>query len=325
MQQQRVEYIDTAKGMCVLLVMFAHTVVYEWFAYPIYMFHMPMFFMLSGMVFKVDEGWWARVRKSAIHLLAPILFFMAIFLPLRILRHRLKTGEFPTPSLSMLYVDYYDLPLWFLLALFAVIVIMRTLLTVAHNRMVVVGVAVVAIGAVGYCLMLKGVELPLYITQGLFSVPFFALGMVVRKADSARWIYVAGALFYCFGLWRLWQGHDALDTVNYQVDANPLFVYLPAIGGSLLALWVSRLFVFENILGDRLRRCLAYLGRNSLYIFACHLPILAVMCGIYYRVLGLISHSPVFPFFILFMWTTAVLLSLGIGYVLRRIAPGVFR
>lgn len=189
--------------MCILLVMFAHTVLR--FNEPIYMFYMPMFFMLSGMVFKVDEGWWTRMRKSAIHLLVPILFFMVIFLPLRILGDKLETGQFHALSLSMLTINYYDGALWFLLALFAAIVIMRTLLSVVRNRVVVGGI-VVAIGAVGYCLMLRNVELPLYITQGLFSLPFFALGMVVRKFDSVRWIYVVGALFYCFGLWGLWQG-----------------------------------------------------------------------------------------------------------------------
>lgn len=321
-QQQRVEYIDIAKGMCVLLVMFAHTVMYKWFLCPIYMFHMPMFFMLSGMVFKVDEGWWARIKKSAIHLLVPILFFMVMFLPLRVLRDRLETGEFPEPCLSMLSMDYYDNILWFLPALFGIIVIMRTLLTLVRNR-IVVGAVVVGIGAVGYCLMMRGVELPLYITQGLFSLPFFALGMVVRRVDGVRWIYMVGALLFCFGLWGLWMGHVHLDIYALQVDTNPLFVYLPAIGGSLSALWVARLF--ESGIGDRLRTSLAYLGRNTLYIFACHNAYIGFMCTIYYHVLGLTTHTLVFPFFVLFLWASAVLLSLGIGYVLKRVAPRVFR
>lgn len=308
--------------MCILLVMFAHTVMYKWFLCPIYMFHMPMFFMLSGMVFKVDEGWWARMRKSAIHLLVPILFFMVMFLPLRILGDKLETGQFHALSLSMLTINYYDGALWFLLALFAAIVIMRTLLSVVRNRVVVGGV-VVAIGAVGYCLMMRGVELPLYITQGLFSLPFFALGMVVRSVDGVRWIYVVGALFYCLGLWGLWQGRECLDTVKMHADTNPLFVYLPAIGGSLSALWVARLF--ESGIGDRLRTSLAYLGRNTLYIFACHNAYIGFMCTIYYHVLGLTTHTLVFPFFVLFLWASAVLLSLGIGYVLKRVAPRVFR
>ena len=52
MTQNRFDYIDIAKGLGILMVVWAHIMVTGWSHRLIYAFHMPLFFFLSGMLFQ---------------------------------------------------------------------------------------------------------------------------------------------------------------------------------------------------------------------------------------------------------------------------------
>lgn len=241
MTQNRLQYIDIAKGMGILLVVLGHVRTSAPLHDTIYLFHMPLFFLLSGMLFKLEEGWWLCMRKKFVHLLLPYLFFMAMFVPLRMATDAFCTGEFPAFRLSMLGLSYFDKPLWFVFALFGVIAIMRTLFSFLRNRYAVSAI-VVALSIVGYFLFLRKIELPFHVSRALFVLPFFALGIILRAVgNKIRWFAAVGIVLFSLGLWGLSQGHTVLDTLKLQVDSNPLFVYLPAVGGSLVVLTLSLL------------------------------------------------------------------------------------
>lgn len=56
MKKKRIEYIDIAKGICILLVVLGHELTWnDALRYFIYSFHIPMFFALSGMVMVVTH------------------------------------------------------------------------------------------------------------------------------------------------------------------------------------------------------------------------------------------------------------------------------
>jgi len=52
MSAVRYDYIDIAKGLGILMVVWAHIMITGWTHQFIYAFHMPLFFLLSGMLFK---------------------------------------------------------------------------------------------------------------------------------------------------------------------------------------------------------------------------------------------------------------------------------
>lgn len=58
----RIEYIDSIKGLAILLMIFGHMEFHNlnWF---IYSFHMPLFFILSGFFFNVEKPIAPRVKK----------------------------------------------------------------------------------------------------------------------------------------------------------------------------------------------------------------------------------------------------------------------
>lgn len=54
-RQDRIEWIDVAKGIGIILVIMGHTFQLDLVS-PIYAFHMPLFFFLSGLLFNLDAG-----------------------------------------------------------------------------------------------------------------------------------------------------------------------------------------------------------------------------------------------------------------------------
>lgn len=48
----RIEYVDLSKGIAIFLMVLCHTGVHNHFTQWVYAFHMPLFFIVSGMLFK---------------------------------------------------------------------------------------------------------------------------------------------------------------------------------------------------------------------------------------------------------------------------------
>ena len=76
MENKRIDYLDTAKFIGLVLVCFCHIPMPEGnFHAWVYSFHMPLFFIISGIFFSPDKF---SVRKSASQLLAPFILFSII-------------------------------------------------------------------------------------------------------------------------------------------------------------------------------------------------------------------------------------------------------
>ena len=52
---KRIEWIDVAKGICIVLMVVGHTRLPSIISNWIWSFHMPFFFFISGMTFKVGN------------------------------------------------------------------------------------------------------------------------------------------------------------------------------------------------------------------------------------------------------------------------------
>jgi polysaccharide biosynthesis protein PslL len=84
MTNTRNEWLDVAKGIAIILVVVGHSATFD--VTPIYWFHMPAFFIISGYFFRPQDSiqsiklW---VRKRARQLFIPYLFFLILITTLR--------------------------------------------------------------------------------------------------------------------------------------------------------------------------------------------------------------------------------------------------
>lgn len=75
--QSRFDYLDLAKGIGILLVVWAHILITGWSHQIIYAFHMPLFFFISGMLFNKAKYSSFRqfITARAKRLLVPYLIY----------------------------------------------------------------------------------------------------------------------------------------------------------------------------------------------------------------------------------------------------------
>lgn len=80
---QRIDWIDTAKGLCILLVIVGHTLPYSNLLRNfIFSFHTPAFFFLTGYTARRPDTWQGfarRVKKDFMGLIVPVLGVVQVF------------------------------------------------------------------------------------------------------------------------------------------------------------------------------------------------------------------------------------------------------
>ena len=82
--RQRIDWIDTAKGLCMILVIVGHTPALRQpdAQFHFFSFHMPAFFFLTGYMARRPDTWQGfarRVRKDFVALIVPVLGVVQVF------------------------------------------------------------------------------------------------------------------------------------------------------------------------------------------------------------------------------------------------------
>ena len=187
-QSNRIEWIDLAKGICIVLVVFHHVMVRTNLELPfsdaLSSFRMPLYFILSGLFFKLYEGFEGFVKRKVNKLLIPFAFFLVTtsILPYWIINH----GN----SLVYFFNEHngpvYNFSIWFLLCLFEINIVFYLIQLVAglvtkryHTHLVI---AVSALfGCIGLFLAAREIKIPLYVGTAMTALPYFSFGWWLRR------------------------------------------------------------------------------------------------------------------------------------------------
>lgn len=185
--KKRLEFIDLAKGICIILVVCVHCKCEfidgsKW----LLLLRMPLYFILSGMFFKDYGGYLVSIEKKINKLLIPfaVFYFAAdLFYWGTYKLGLLGVQLVETPFIGLFRGDAsINAPIWFLFALFDLYVIFLVVFRMFHS--VGLRIAVLAILSLcGVVLSAMRINLSLYLSQALFSLPFFCYGYVLRKGD----------------------------------------------------------------------------------------------------------------------------------------------
>lgn len=195
--KKRIEWVDIAKGIAIILVIIGHTVpVHSIPFYVIFSFHMPLFFLLAGYVFKTAEtkqDLYKHLIKNLKHLIIPSLVFTII--TSIIYHHIMYNNTSNNTSLlneaafhserflwgSGISVNGHP-PLgmiWFLISLFWARAIIDILHLVFSHRQA--GYLCLSLGILGIALGLNGIWLPQNMDVTFVAVLFIYLGMLWKR------------------------------------------------------------------------------------------------------------------------------------------------
>lgn len=89
--RKRIEWLDIAKGICILLVVLGHELTWdEGLRYSIYAFHIPVLFVLSGMTIfitrETEKDFSTFLKKNINGLLKPYMLGSFLYIVFDIMR-----------------------------------------------------------------------------------------------------------------------------------------------------------------------------------------------------------------------------------------------
>ena len=290
---KRIEYIDIARGIGILLVVLGHNdfAAISPFVYKIiYSFHIPLFFFLSGYFLNPTIPLWEFIRKRFNSLLKPYLFtlFLIYFTSVSFEKMSFKTALLRIGKSLYGAGHYIDwVQLWFLPHLFVVSLYAFVFLVLVgrlNSRILRWIILIATLGLASlfltsfypFSFSVFGREYELYglpfsLDLILLSGFFFILGNETRQITSER---MFSNVFFLIGAGS---GVILLNLLfSQRIDFNTrLFESFPintleSIVGILFVLALSRQIELH---APRLASLLKYFGRISLIILIFHVPI----------------------------------------------------
>ncbi len=252
--------IDVLKGIGIILVVWGHCV--GIFIREIYIFHIPLFFFLSGLFFSSKPNFvWRKMKTLIFPAIGYSIFF---FLSVSILgggyAERFK-------AFSIYNLAVFDGPLWFLYALFLISVFYYFLFRLVKNSLW----RLIFTYAIGIGFVLWDVTLPFYLRQAACSLPFYSTAYFLNQkgwvyTKNKGWIilfvslFVAAILFYRIT-------HSRVDIAWLWFPKNFVVFYVGALAAIMLML---NLPIFQ--IRTRVNILLSSIGTESLAIMALHYP-----------------------------------------------------
>ncbi len=274
MDAKRIAWIDNAKAIGIFLVVLGHLPVPEYLATYIYSFHMPLFFFLSGLVFKGRESTvlaFARTRSRTLlipYVVFGVLTYLFWVLIARNVGQDIGTGiPWYQPLVGMLYSNGIDdwlihnVPIWFLTCLLLTELCFYLLSRVAHGYLQLLA-ALVTVATIGYCA--SYLDLPRFpwginlITETLV---FFGAGYLVGSGFRDGHLSIRSGVLLVLGILGVhlvlafWNGRVDM---NWNNQGNFLLFYLAAFSGISGWLLMARMMPASRIV--------AYVGQNTLTI-----------------------------------------------------------
>lgn len=273
----RIEWLDIAKGIGILLVIAGHCF-YLAYSRPIYAFHMPLFFFLSGLLYRdKNEKFNDFVKSKTSSLMRPwvIMLFISFLICLAIPQWR---NEITFPAvLSDLYTAntnvFQNSSLWYLVCYYCMLLIFyftnKVKMTISS---VIAGVAI-AIGLLWIKELLNMSNLPLHrlpfkIDSALIALVFFTVAynlkdkLLTAVEKEIKPLVITTIVFISAMLCALngWSNINSLDFGNIRLLYYPI-----AFSGIVSVVLVSKYISKMNC--GPLIKFFSFYGKHSLLIF----------------------------------------------------------
>lgn len=258
--KQRDEYVDVAKGICIMLIVCIHAEVFGVIGMPFTFIAVPMFFFMSGFYDRSSKPIEQWLGKSLISLILPAIIWISIGLIYSILLQSVK-GKIDPVSFDINNIATGNGPAWFLFALLYAKICTWAMLKTKLNSYVLLPLSFV-VGYIG-----STYQMPLFVDEGLASVPLYFTGKLVYpriKEIYKNKLFLLGGIV-CLAVFLM---HYVYYTIVPLGNGCYKPYYLLAILVTMMVflpvLYLSEKLICLNILGK--------LGRRSLGIMLLHAP-----------------------------------------------------
>lgn len=286
----RIYWIDALRAMAIIFVVIGHTPGiqgYNNIVKYIYSFHIPLFFLISGLLFNskaVGEGFSSFLQKQARGLLIPYFVWgLLTYIPWFVIARHF--GSYPDlnplkPLLGMLYGTgsgtwlIHNGALWFLPCLFVTrVIFFATIKVVPRSSLPITLLFLMVLGFA--CVRLVPFPLPWGLDIGLIAIGFFGAGFLLKERllsfQLPPTVYLVGVLSIlaiihiiavfsnarisfaerAFGDVLLFLCEASIGITFWFVVAKvlPLSPIISLIGENTMMIFILHTFLFNQITG----------------------------------------------------------------------------
>lgn len=275
---ERKSYLDVAKGIALLLVVWGHAGMrVPGLGTAIIQFHMPLFFIVSGYLFKNSQNKIGnKILKKAKRLLVPYFVFSLIYLLLDTAKD-LMTHQSLDIKEVMSLLFYWDgnvvrmgTPMWFLPVLFFTDVIYTLLKRYAGKYAVMVCVILAVFAFIWMPVFPFGLRI------SCIGVYFFMIGdyskKLIGRFEGRRWLCLVVGIVLLTAEYMLAQMNPGVNLYRYSFGKSWICYIFLAIIGAFGVIFVGG--------GITKSKWLEWISRQSLFILATHFIILMIINAI---------------------------------------------
>lgn len=293
--KKRVAWIDILKGILILCVIWGHSSAFG--VKVVYLFHMPLFFLISGYTERYEEKSLLNIFVSKFAaLVVPYFLINLVFIGVRCILQifgvqgyfyddlitAANAADYVERLVSMKWITDLGGATWFLFCLFVSFVLAKIIVIITKNRITNVTLLLAAIiGGYGYLCAKAGVNAKVYMDLAFIATFLNVLGAWIRAKNIVdriqfghKWIAPLAFVGYVFVWGNILNGR--IDYANR--DFNNVFLDLSSVIIAFLLLLNISLLLEETVAKD----VLVYLGRNSLSLMALHFLIFRFLYWVLY-------------------------------------------
>ena len=283
-EKQRLDYIDTIRGIGILFVVIGHHLLgADGLVVWIYSFHMPLFFIITGYLYAYKKDKCKDIKALIINKAKSLMYPYINFSLINIIWYFIfyivtPIGGQPEESFTVVLLKSVTTlgyhAMWFLPALFISTVLFSIINRNKASRFI--HIVVMLFGWV-VCILLRqnGMEHGVvwyifnYISRLAVATSFIYIGYLIGKFltklnNLTEWIWigvcaVVAGITLIINLSNMNQYNIALSNIG-----NPVLFYISGISNSMLLLLIFKKINFKKGL-------LNFYGKNSLLIMALHM------------------------------------------------------
>lgn len=325
-KKQRLLYVDMAKSIALILVVYSHIPGALWQPY-LGSFFIFAFFFLSGFTGGTRASWKEHVLKRARRLLIPYVLFSACLV---VLSSNLTLLDLEGVAYSrfclypldvrpnIIFLRHCNSPLWFLTAMFVSDIVYYTLIKRIKSKKGL---------AISFVLLLLSVcamdQLPVLLPWSIDTMPFFVIAMLAGHEIRQHEHVLSQGKFSVLILIILFVAACYLNgniNLSCRIYGHYIrYALVSGITGTLLMLIVCKAlegYDCSRILGDA--------GRHTLTIFSLQMAVIHV-CVNTLQTMGLTADSGLWHAVVsLAIIVVVFVVGTALSVVLRRLLPSVF-
>lgn len=323
----RLKWVDTAKGICILLVIFNHT------AYDIMDLcpeirdmlratRMPLYYTIAGLFVSIKSPQ-IFLNKKVNRLIIPFCFFILLGNMVGYVKSVINQTDFTyfSPLYYIITGDannkFINPPVWFLFSLFDVYLIFMLIDKIStycgkFKTTTKIVLSLIA-GYSGVICFRRGIDIPFFLDSSLSATPFLIMGHLIMsrtnlfKKDFNKYVYMSISLIM-IGTALL----TSKGIIDYRINffnTSTFHIYFPGFIGVIGILMFSKVIGSIPFITKIGRYSIVYLGIHFLWINDLNLLIETYIC----------RNNEIMTELLTFIRT--VLLSMFFGQILLKTVP----